>query len=138
MSSIDDCRIIELPKVADARGNLTFLEGNRHVPFEIKRVFYVYDIPSGQSRGAHAHRALSQFVISLSGSLDVELDDGRRKRVVHLNRPWLGLLIPPLIWAAEGNFDPGSVYVVLVDALYDENDYLRDYDEFLQVAKARS
>jgi len=136
MASIDDCRIIELPKIADARGNLTFVENDRHVPFEIKRVFYVYDIPSGQSRGAHAHHRLSQFVISLSGSLDVEMDDGKRQRVVHLNRPWLGLLIPPMIWAAEGNFDPGSVYVVLVDALYDATDYIRDRDAFLQLARS--
>lgn len=136
MASIDDCRIIELPKIADARGNLTFVENARHIPFEIKRVFYVYDIPSGQSRGAHAHHALSQFVISLSGSLDVELDDGRRQRVVHLNRPWLGLLIPPMIWASEGNFDPGSVYVVLVDALYDAGDYIRDREQFLKLATA--
>ena len=128
--TVDDCKLIELPKVSDTRGNLTFIEGDRHVPFDIKRVFYVYDIPSGQARGAHAHRRLHQFLVCLSGGLDVMLDDGRKKRTVHLNRPWLGLHVPPMIWASEGDFDPGTVYVVLASALYDAADYVRDYEEF--------
>src|ERR1041384_4480627 len=134
MSSVKDCNIIELPKVADYRGNLTFIEENRHVPFDVKRVFYVYDIPSGQSRGAHAHRTLHQFLVCLSGGLDVMLDDGMEKRKVHVNRPWLGLHVPPMIWASEGDFDPGTVYVVLASALYDAADYIRDYVEFLALA----
>jgi len=129
--TIHDCKLIELPKINDARGNLTFIEGGNHVPFEVRRVFYVYDIPSGQSRGAHAHRRLHQFLVCLSGGLDVLLDDGREKRTVHLNRPWIGLHIPPLVWASEGDFDPGTVYVALASELYDAEDYIRDYDEFL-------
>lgn len=130
-SSIDDCRIVELPRITDPRGNLTFLEGSRHIPFDIARVFYLYDLPTGESRGAHAHRQLQQFLICLAGSFDVMLDDGRAKSRVHLNRPWKGLLIPPMIWAAEEMFDPGSVCLVLASALFDEADYIRDYGEFL-------
>jgi hypothetical protein len=131
MSSVKDCSIIELPKVSEYRGNLTFIEENRHIPFDIKRVFYVYDIPSGQSRGAHAHRTLHEFIICLSGSLEVQMDDGVEKRNVRLNRPWLGLHVPPMIWASEGDFDPGTVYVVLCSHLYDADDYIRDYDRFV-------
>ena len=131
MSSVKDCRIIEMPKVTDYRGNLTFIEENRHVPFDIKRVFYVYDIPSGQSRGAHAHRTLHEFIICLSGSLEVHMDDGYSKRTIRLNRPWLGLYVPPMIWASEGDFDPGTVYVVLCSHLYEAADYIRDYDQFV-------
>ncbi len=129
-SSIADCHVIDLPRVTDPRGNLTFLEGGRHVPFDIKRVFYLYDVPTEESRGAHAHWALRQFIICLAGSFDVALDDGREKARVHLNRPWKGLLIPPMIWAAEVNFDPGSVCLVLASELYNEADYIRDYTEF--------
>ncbi len=135
MTSLADCKLIELPKVADHRGNLTFIEQQKHVPFEVRRVFYVYDIPSGQDRGAHAHRALHQFVVCLSGSLDVRLDDGRERRTVHLNRPWLGLHVPPMIWASEGNFDPGTVYLILASDYYDPDDYYRDYEVFLRAAR---
>jgi dTDP-4-dehydrorhamnose 3,5-epimerase-like enzyme len=130
MANVHDCQIIQLPKVTDRRGNLSFIEENRHVPFAIRRVFYVYDIPSGQTRGAHAHKALHQFVVCLSGSLEVELADGRVERTVRLNRPWIGLHIPPMIWANEANFDPGTVYVVLASELYDEADYIRDFKSF--------
>jgi hypothetical protein len=129
---IADCELIELPKISDPRGNLTFIEGVRHVPFDIKRVFYLYDVPTGAGRGAHAHRQLQQFLICLSGSFDVELDDGRERKVVHLNRPWKGLLVPSMIWAAEVNFDPGSVCMVLASAAYDEADYIRDHAQFLK------
>lgn len=128
--SVHDCQTITLPKVSDHRGNLTFVEAEQHVPFPVRRVFYVYDIPSGEQRGAHAHEALHQAIICLSGGLDVTLDDGREQRVVHLNRPWLALHIPPRIWAAEGNFDPGTVYLVLASDHYDAADYYRDYDDF--------
>ena len=131
--SVHDCTLITLPKISDHRGNLTFVEAERHVPFPVRRVFYVYDIPSGEQRGAHAHDKLHQAIICLSGGLDVTLDDGKEQRVVHLNRPWFALHIPPRIWAAEGNFDPGTVYCVLASDYYDAADYYRDYDEFRQV-----
>lgn len=136
MISVDDCALIELPKVEDHRGNLTFIEEEHHVPFPIRRVFYIYDIPTGQKRGAHAHRALHQFLICLSGSVKVLLDDGRAQREVTLNRPWIGLHIPPMIWASEQDFDPGTVYVVLASDRYDEDDYYRDYDAFLADVRA--
>ena len=133
-ATIDGCRIIELPRKDDPRGKLTFIEESQHVPFDIKRVFYIYDVPTGESRGAHAHRTLQQFLICMSGSFDVAIDDGRRRSTMHLNRPWKGLLISPMIWAAEINFDPGSICLVLTSALYDEHDYIRDYGEFLRLA----
>ncbi|WP_020069841.1 sugar 3,4-ketoisomerase [Paraburkholderia caledonica] len=132
-----DCKIIDLPKIADPRGNLTFMEGRRHIPFDIKRVFYIYDIPTGGSRGAHAHKELHQFLICLSGSFDVALDDGTDKKTIRLNRPWQGLHIPPMIWAAELNFDPGSVCLVLASMAFNESDYYRDYDQFLAALKSR-
>ncbi len=128
---INDCRLIELPKISDPRGNLTFVEGMQHIPFEIKRVFYLYDVPTGADRGAHSHKQLHQFLICLSGSFDVLLDDGNQKKIVHLNRPWRGLYIPPMIWAAEINFDPSSVCLVFASDKYDEADYIRDYQQFL-------
>jgi hypothetical protein len=132
---VADLRVTELPKRADPRGSLTFIEGGRHIPFDIKRVFYLYDVPTGESRGAHAHRELQQFLVCLAGSFDVSTDDGEQKRVIHLNRPWIGLHIPPMIWASEINFDPGTVGLVLASLPYDEADYIRDYDTFLS-AKA--
>lgn len=135
-TTIDDCRIIELPRHDDPRGNLTFVEEERHIPFAIRRVFYIYDIPTGVSRGAHAHRTLQQFLVCMAGSFDVALDDGHAQRNVHLNRPWKGLYLPPLIWAAEINFDPGSVCLVMTSAAYDDADYVRDRDEYMRL-KAR-
>lgn len=135
--SIDDCRIVDLPKVVDQRGNLTYIEGGRHIPFDVRRVFYIYDVPTGESRGAHAHRTLHQFLICLSGSFDVAIDDGTSKDVLHLNRPWRGLYIPPLIWAREINFDPGTVCLVLTSDFYDESDNIRDYDLFLDLVRPR-
>lgn len=129
---IENCRIIVLPKIVDPRGNLTFVEGNRHIPFDIKRVFYLYDVPTGADRGAHAHKKLHQLIICLSGSFDVSLDDGTQKNVVHLNRPWQGLHIPPMIWAAEINFDPGSICLVFASDEYDESDYYRDYGDYIK------
>lgn len=129
---ISDCKLIDLPKLLDPRGKLTFIEGGRHIPFEIKRVFYLYDVPTGEDRGAHAHKELHQFLVCLSGSFDVSIDDGLDKSVIHLNRPWQGLHIPPMIWAAEINFDPGSLCLVMASMPYDEADYYRNYDDFLQ------
>ena len=134
---LENCRVIELPKIADLRGNLTFVEGNRHIPFDIKRVFYLYDIPTGADRGAHAHKQLHQFIICLSGSFDVSLDDGVQQNVVHLNRPWQGLHIPPMIWAAEINFDPGSICLVFASAEYDESDYYRDYEVYIEAVASK-
>lgn len=129
--TINDCKVVALPKINDPRGNLTFIEGNNHIPFDIKRVFYLYDVPTGESRGAHAHHSLHQFIICLSGSFDVAIDDGEFQATIHLNRPWKGLHIPPMIWAAEVNFDPGSVCLVLTSDAYREDDYIRNYQEFL-------
>lgn len=126
--TLDQCKLVNLPKIVDRRGNLTFVEQQNHVPFEIKRVFYLYDIPTAESRGAHAHRELHQFLICLSGSFDVELFDGKETKTVHLNRPWMGLHIPPMIWASEVNFDPGSICLVLTSDTYNEADYIRDLD----------
>lgn len=131
--NLDDCRLIDLPKVADFRGNLTFIEGGIHIPFHFKRVFYIYDVPTGTERGAHSHRTLEQFIICLGGSFEVTVDDGRQSKTIRLNRPWQGLYIPPMLWAAEINFDPGSVYMVLASDNYHEDDYIRDYDTFLKL-----
>lgn len=134
-SSVDKCIIMDLPKMSDPRGNLTFIESNKHIPFDIKRIFYIYDVPTGANRGAHAHRTLKQFIICLSGSFDVKVDDGNQKKIIHLNRPWQGVYIPPMIWAAETNFDPGSVCLLVVSDFYDESDYYRNYDEFLEALR---
>ena len=130
--NISSCTLIDLPKVSDPRGMLTFVENGTHLPFDIKRIFYLYDVPTGESRGAHAHKTLEQFLICLSGSFDVQLDDGCSHEVVHLNRPWKGLYIPPMIWAAETNFDPGTICLVLASNLFDEKDYYRNYDDYLK------
>jgi len=121
--------------MSDPRGNLTFIESSKHIPFDIKRIFYIYDVPTGESRGAHAHKTLQQFVVCLSGSFDVSVDDGTQKRTIHLNRPWQGVNIPPMIWAAETNFDPGSVCLIVVSDFYDEADYYRNYDDFLEALR---
>jgi len=133
---LDQCKLIDLPKITDPRGNLTFIESGKHVPFEIKRIFYLYDVPTGESRGAHAHHKLKQFIVCLAGSFDVKIDDGQEKKIIHLNRPWQGVLIPPMVWASEANFDPGSVCLVAVSEFYNEKDYIRDYNEFLEVSRS--
>jgi len=133
--SISDCRIIDLPKVTDARGNLTFVEGGRHIPFEIKRVYYLYDVPGGAERGGHAHKALSQMIVAMSGSFDVVIDDGREKKRIHLNRSYFGLYLCPMIWRELDNFSSGAVCLVLASEFYDESDYYRNYDAFLRAIK---
>jgi hypothetical protein len=130
--NLTECRIIDLPKIADPRGNLTFIEGGRHVPFEIKRVYYLYDVPGGAERGGHAHRALHQLIIAMSGSFDVILKDGTQQQRFHLNRSYSGLLICPMIWREIDNFSSGSVCMVLASNFYAESDYYRNYDEFLK------
>lgn len=126
----EDCKIVELPRIEDPRGNLTFVEGAVHVPFKIERVYYLYDVPGGASRGGHAHKGLSQLIIAMSGSFDVILDDGNEKRRFHLNRSYYGLSIGPMMWRELDNFSSGSVCMVLASQLYSEDDYFRDYDEF--------
>lgn len=133
MSNLLDCKIIEFPKYSDPRGNLSVVEGNINIPFEIERVFYLYDLPTAESRGAHAHKTLQEVIIPLSGSFDVSIDDGVENKLVRLNRPWLGLYVPPMIWASELNFDPGTTYLVLASTKYDESDYIRNYEEFLNL-----
>jgi len=133
MPSIDDCYIIELPKITDPRGNLTFIEEDRHIPFEIKRVYYTYDVPGGAERGGHAHKILKQFLVAMSGSFDVILDDGRERRRFHLNRSYYGLYICPMIWREMDNFSSGSVCMAIASEYFDESDYYRNYEEFLKV-----
>lgn len=132
---IDDCRIIELPRIADPRGNLTFIEGTRHIPFEIRRVYYLYDVPGGATRAGHGHRSLQQLMIAISGSFDVELDDGFTKKKYHLNRSYYGLYIPSMIWRDIDNFSSGSVCAVLASDFFDESDYFRNYDGYIQAVK---
>lgn len=130
--SIESCKILELPKIQDPRGNLTFVEGNSHVPFAIERVYYLYDVPGGSARGGHAHRQLHQFIIAMSGSFDVLLDDGQHKKRVHLSRSYKGLYVCPMIWRELDNFSSGSVCMVLASTKYDEADYYRDYPTFMR------
>ncbi|MFL5340647.1 MAG: sugar 3,4-ketoisomerase [Gemmataceae bacterium] len=129
-------RLLHLPRITDPRGNLTFVEGDEHVPFEIRRVYYLYDVPAGAERGGHAHRTLHQIIIPLSGSFDVILDDGANWRRFRLDRPYRGLYVCPLTWRELSNFSSGSVCLVLASAPFDEGDYVRDYREFLRVARA--
>ncbi|MCF2876618.1 MULTISPECIES: sugar 3,4-ketoisomerase [unclassified Tenacibaculum] len=130
--SISDCKLIDLPRVKSRSGNITPVENNKEIPFDIKRVFYLYDIPGGESRGAHAHIDCHQFLIAASGSFEVKLDDGKEQRIVQLNQPYKGLHIPPGIWASEINFSSGAICLVLASHFYDEQDYLRNYDDFLK------
>ena len=126
-------RIIELPRIFDARGNLTTIESGRHIPFEIKRVYYLYDVPGGAERGGHAHKKLQQLIIAASGSFDVVLDNCFEKKSYSLNRSYMGLLVTPMFWREIKNFSSGSVCLVLASDHYDESDYFRDYSEFLKV-----
>lgn len=130
--ALSDCRLIDLPRIQDPRGNLTFIEGARHIPFDLKRVYYLYDVPGGAERGAHGHRALQQLVVAMSGSFDIHLDDGREKRVFHMNRSYFGLYICPMIWRELTNFSSGAVCMVLASDYYRETDYYRDYSEFMR------
>jgi hypothetical protein len=134
--SLSDCRIIDLPKITDPRGNLTFVEGCGHIPFDIRRVYYLYDVPGGSDRGEHAHRNLHQFMIAMSGSFDVHLGDGHGERKFHLNRSYYGLYIPPMLWRRLDNFSSGSVCMVLASERYDAADYIHEYDQFLREVRA--
>lgn len=129
--SVDNCSLVSLPKIEDSRGNLTFIESNRHIPFDIKRVYYLYDVPGGAERGAHGHRELQQFMVAMSGSFEITLDDGKKKRKFHLNRSYCGLYIPPMMWRELDSFSSGAVCMVLASDYYREDDYFRDYESFL-------
>jgi dTDP-4-dehydrorhamnose 3,5-epimerase-like enzyme len=135
---VSDVRVIQLPRIEERRGNLTFIEGGRHIPFEIKRTYYLYDVPGGAARAAHGHKALHQFMIAMSGSFDVTLDDGTEKKLFHLNRSYYGLYIPPMLWRDLDNFSSGAVCMVLASEFYDEADYFRDYNEFLKAAAGQN
>ena len=128
--TLDKVKIVNFPQIAEPRGNLSFLEGNNQVPFPIKRIYFLYDVPSGATRGGHAHRELSELVIALSGSFDVILDDGTEKKRIFLNRPHYGLFIPPGLWREIENFSSNSVLLALASDIYDEKDYIRDYEVF--------
>ncbi len=133
--SVFDCAILELPQINNRSGNITAIQNNRELPFDVKRIFYLYDIPGGESRGAHAHKNCHQFLVAASGCFEVQLDDGNIKKTVMLNQPYRGLHIPPGIWASEVNFSSGAICLVLASDLYDENDYLRNYEEFIEFKK---
>lgn len=132
MPSIYNCSVVELPRIGDERGNITPVHGSLNIPFEIARVFYLYDIPGGEARGAHAHKECHQFLIAAHGAFEVVLDDGTNKRTVLLNRPNYGLHIPPGIWAAEQGFSSGAICLVLTSHVYDADDYIRDYEEYVE------
>ena len=134
-TTIDDCKIIDLRKISDPRGNLTPIEGGKDIPFDIKRVYYLYDVPGGESRGAHAHRWLHQLIIAASGSFSVTLDDGRNKKSFNLNRSYYGLLVVPGIWRDLDDFSSGAVLLCLASEHYDAADYIRDYAEFINFKK---
>ena len=136
--SLDKCQIIHLPRINDPRGNLTFVEAGRHIPFSIQRVYYLYDVPGGAERGGHAHRELHQLIIAMSGSFDIHLDDGRSKKSVHMNRSYYGLYVCPMIWREIDNFSSGAVCMVLASNYYDEVDYYRDYHQFIDAVKGNA
>lgn len=131
-TNVYDCSIIELPQITNRAGNITPVSSQREIPFDIKRVYYLYDVPSGESRGGHAHKDLEQLIVAASGSFDVVLDDGKIKKTVNLNRPNYGLFIKPGIWRELTNFSSGSVLLVLASMKYDEEDYIRKYQDFLK------
>lgn len=133
--SVKKCKIIDLPRIQDPRGNLTFIEGQHHIPFDIRRVYYLYDVPGGAERGGHGHKKLQQLIIATSGSFDIHIDDGTEKNVIHMNRSHFGLYICPMIWRELTNFSSGAVCMVLASEYYDEEDYYRSYSNFITDTK---
>jgi hypothetical protein len=131
-SSVYQCSIVELPKIHNRAGNITAIENQLHAPFDIKRVYYLYDVPGGEDRGGHGHRTLQQFIVAVSGAFDVKLDDGVNKKIVHLDRPYMGLHVIPGIWRELLNFSSGAICLVLASDLYTDADYIRDKDEFIK------
>jgi hypothetical protein len=136
MPTIYDCSVIELPRIHSLSGNITPVYGGEHIPFDIARVYYLYDVPGGETRGGHAHKNLQQLIVAASGSFDVLLDDGGNRKVVNLNRPYYGLYLPRLIWRELLNFSSGGICLVLASEIYDESDYYRDYETFVRDARS--
>ncbi|PKO46937.1 MAG: hypothetical protein CVU29_04330 [Betaproteobacteria bacterium HGW-Betaproteobacteria-22] len=134
---LEDCRIVELPKIHNPQGNLTFIESDSQIPFAIQRVYYVYDVPGGAERGGHAHKELHQLIVAMSGSFDITLDDGKDKKTFHLARSYYGLYVCPMIWREIDNFSSGSVLMVLASNKYTEEDYYRNYDDFMRARWAK-
>jgi hypothetical protein len=132
---LEDCKFIDLPKISDPRGNLTFIEGGSHIPFDIRRVYYLYDVPAGADRGAHAHKKLKQLIVALAGSFDITLDDGLQKKTFRLNRPFSGLLVCPMMWRTLDNFSSGAVCMVLASECYSQGDYYREYESFIEAVR---
>jgi len=135
LPTVFDCNIVHLPRIHNRAGNITPVENSIHIPFEVKRIYYLYDIPGGESRAAHGHRQLEQLIIAASGSFDISVDDGTNKKTVQLNRPYMGLHVKPGMWRNIANFSSGAICLVLASLLYDPADYLNDYEEFKQYRK---
>jgi hypothetical protein len=133
--SLKECKLIELPKISDPRGNLTFIEGAKHIPFEIKRIYYLYDVPGGAQRAGHAHKTLHQVLVAMAGSFDITVNDGFSQRKFHLNRSYQGLYLPAMIWRDIDNFSSGAVCLALASTFYDESEYYREYETFLRAAQ---
>lgn len=131
-SSVYNCNVIELNKIHNRSGNITIIEGHEYIPFDVKRVYYLYDVPGGAERGGHAHKKLHQVIIAASGSFDVVINDGKIKKVIQLNHPNYGLIIIPGIWRELVNFSSGAICLVLASSIYDEKDYIRDYSDFIK------
>jgi dTDP-4-dehydrorhamnose 3,5-epimerase-like enzyme len=131
-TELKECILLKLPIVHEPRGNLTFVEGKHHIPFNIARVYYLYDIPGGADRGGHAHKNLEQFIVAMSGSFDIHVTDGKKERSFHLNRSYYGLYIPKMVWRYIDNFSSGSVCLVMASDVYKEEDYIRNYNDFMK------
>lgn len=138
MGNMSDCKIIDLPKHEDPRGNLSVIEGGVHIPFDIKRVYYLYDVPGGSSRAGHGHKELQQLIIAMSGSFDVIVDDGFERKKFHLNRSYYGLYIPKLMWREVENFSSGGVCLVLASTKYEQDDYYHNYDDFVDIVRGKN
>jgi len=136
-STVFNCNVLTLPKIHNRAGNITALNNSVDIPFDVNRVYYLYDVPGGESRGGHAHKELQQLIVAVSGSFDITLDDGRIKKTVSLNRPYYGLHIVPGIWRDLTNFSSGAICLVLASHIYDANDYIRDYEEFIRIKRCR-
>jgi dTDP-4-dehydrorhamnose 3,5-epimerase-like enzyme len=132
---LNNAKLIDFPKISDHRGNMSFVEGKKHIPFDIKRIYYLYDVPKEAQRGAHGHKTLEQIIIAISGSFDFTLDDGYHRKIFSLKKPWQGLYVPPMMWRELDSFSSGSVCLVLASDFYKEEDYYRNYKEFLDDAK---